>query len=190
VRLYTVIVCSILLAAFPARPLTASLLAQQQTKPADSGSTKIDPAKEADIRKLMGLVGVETLAKQTMDRMTRGLKPLVTNAMPPGEYREQLVNLFYAKFESKMDVRQLLDLAVPIYDRYFSHEEIKGLIQFYQTPLGQKAISALPKLTAEMAEAGRTWGEQLGRESMQEVLAEHPDLAHALEAAGKPQQHQ
>ena len=62
---------------------------------------------------------------------------------------------------------------------------MKGLIQFYQTPLGQKTISVLPELTGEMAEAGKQWGQQLGRQSMQEVLTEHPDLASALEAASK-----
>jgi hypothetical protein len=38
-------------------------------------------------------------------------------------------------------------------------------------------------LTAELQEEGRKWGESLGRESMQEVLAEHPDLLEAMTAA-------
>jgi len=74
---------------------------------------------------------------------------------------------------------------VPAYDRYYTHEEIKGLIQFYGTPLGQKMISVLPKLTGELQEAGRKWGEGLGRNSMREVLSEHPELATALDGAKK-----
>lgn len=183
-KLYTVIVFFCLLAVVSAQSQAGSPVAQQQE--ASNTQAKIDPAKEADIRKLMELTGAQVLASQTMDRMLQGLKPLMTSALPPGEYREKLIELFFVKVRSKADVKQLLDMAVPIYDKYFSPEEVKGLIQFYQTPLGQKAIAKLPKLMAEMGDAGRQWGEQLGRESMQEVLAEHPDLASAMEAAGKP----
>lgn len=146
---------------------------------------KIDPAKEADIRKLLDLVGTKALVSQTVDSMSKSIKPLLTNSLPPGEYREKLVDLFFAKFTTKSNVDHLLDLAVPVYDKNFSHQEIRSLIEFYQTPLGQKTISALPKVTAEMQEQGRKWGEELGKQCMLEVLAEHPDLADALNAAAR-----
>jgi len=149
--------------------------------------TKIDPAKEADIRRLLDLVGTKGLVVQTMDSMSRSIKPLLTNSLPPGEYREKLVDLFFGKFSSKADVQHLLDLAVPIYDKNFSHQEIRSLIEFYQTPLGQKAIATVPKVSAEMQEQGRKWGEDLGRQCMMEVLSEHPELADALNAASNAQ---
>jgi hypothetical protein len=149
--------------------------------------TKLDPAKEADIRRLLDLVGTKALVAQTMDSMSKSIKPLLTNSLPPGDYREKLVNLFFAKFTTKADAQRLLDLAVPVYDRNFSHQEIRNLIEFYQTPLGQKAIATLPKVTLEMQEQGRKWGEDLGRQCMLEVLAEHPELAEALNAAQNTQ---
>jgi len=148
-----------------------------------TAATKIDPAKEADIRRLLDLVGTKALVVQTMDSMSKSIKPLLTNSLPPGEYREKLVDLFFAKFSAKADVEHLLDLAVPVYDKNFSHQEIRGLIEFYQTPLGQKAIATLPKVTSEMQEQGRKWGEDLGRQCMVEVLSEHPELADALNNA-------
>jgi len=146
---------------------------------------KMDPAKEADIRKLLDLVGTKALAAQSIETMTKSIKPVLANSLPPGEYRQKLVDLFFAKFSSKTDLQHLLDLAVPIYDKHFSHQEIRSLIEFYQTPLGQKTISTLPVLMAELQDEGRKWGEALGRESMQEVLAEHPDLLEAMTAAQK-----
>ena len=86
-----------------------------------------------------------------------------------------------------MNMQELVDMLIPIYDKYFSAEEVKGLVKFYETPLGQKSISALPKMMVELQEVGRNWGENLGRQSMQEVLAEHPDLAQALQTAGEKQ---
>jgi len=149
---------------------------------------KIDPAKEANIRRLFELTGGKQLALQVMDNMGKSLKPLMTQALPPGEYREKLVDLFFVKFQSRLDMQQLLDLAIPIYDKYLSHEEVRGLIEFYQTPLGQKTLKVLPTMLTELQEAGRKWGENLGRDSMREVLAEHLDLAKALEGAAKTAQ--
>lgn len=165
--------------------------AQNQTVPApDSGvapaaQAKIDPAKEADIRRLLEVTGTTTLMQQVMDNMQKSLKPVLTNSFPPGEYREQLVDLFFEKFRSKLNTKRLVDLAVVRYDEQFSDEDIKALISFYQTPLGQKAVSALPKLTVELQQDGQALGQQMGRESMIEVLAEHPELAKALQNAGQ-----
>jgi hypothetical protein len=146
-------------------------------------AVKIDPAKAADIRRLLDLVGTKDLVMQSVGGTMQQLKPLMTNALPAGPYREQLVDLFVVKFQSKFDINQILELAVPAYDRHFSHEEIKELLKFYQTPLGQKAISTLPKLSNELrADCGRV-GQQIGRDAMAEVLAEHPDLAQQLEEA-------
>ena len=146
---------------------------------------KIDPAKEADIRRLLELMDAKTLFKQTLDGMEKSLTPLLVQALPAGPYRPQLIELFFAKMQAKMDVQRLVELSIPVYDKYLSGEEIKGLIQFYSTPVGRKAITVLPKITQEMREEGQKWGGELGRRSMMEVLSEHPDLAKALDDAVK-----
>jgi hypothetical protein len=40
---------------------------------------------------------------------------------------------------------------------------------------------------SELGQAGQQWGQELGKESMQEVLAEHPDLRQAMQDAAKNQ---
>ena len=144
---------------------------------------KVDPVKEADIRELLQVTSAGTLATQSMDEMEKTIRPLVSRSLPPGEYREKLVDLFFEKFRAKRTPDQLVDLIVPIYDKYYSDDEIKSLIQLYQTPLGQKMLTVLPKVMAESQAAGGRWGQDLGRQCMLEVLTEHPDLAKALEEA-------
>src|SRR5262249_35899349 len=100
-----------------------------------AAATKIDPAKEADIRKLLDLVGTKALAAQSIESMTKSIKPVLTNSLPPGDYREKLVDLFFAKFSSKANLQHLLDMAIPIYDRHFLHQEISNLITFYPSPI-------------------------------------------------------
>ncbi len=159
---------------------------------ASTDQVKIDPAKEADIHRLLDLAGTKTAMTQIMDGMEKNIRPLMTSSLPPGDYRAKLIDLFFEKFQdhSKAEMQQLLDSAVPLYDKYFSHEDIKGLIQFYQTPLGQKTLSVLPKLSTEIQGEGMKLGEKLGRESMMEVFSEHPELQKALEEAqaGAPPQ--
>ena len=168
-----------------------SALAAGQTAPATppvgnaQSTPAIDPAKAADIRKLLDLVGTKELMEQSFGGTMSRIKPLVTQSLPPGEYRAKLVDLFFEKFQSKINLDEFLNMAVPIYDKYFTTDEVKQMIKFYETPVGKKAIATLPKLTTELSEIGQKWGATIGRDSMNEVLAEHPDLAMALEEARK-----
>lgn len=173
----------------PPQPVPEARTDQQQTAQASgSAQSKIDPTKEADIRQLMNVAGLNALMAQMMGNMETSMRPLMQSALPPGEYREKLIHLFFAKFQSEADIQQLLNSIVPLYDKYLSDKEIKDLIQFYQTPLGQKTIQVMPKLMTEAQEAGRRWGEGVGRQSMIDVLAEHPELQTAMEDAKKSAQ--
>ena len=171
----------------PASASTPGVSQRQDVSPTNSAvaAPGIDSAKEADIRLLLDIVGTKALVAQTMEAMEKTIKPVLTNALPPGEYREKVVDLFFAKFHAKADNQALLGMAIPLYGKNLSHQEVKGLIQFYQSPLGQKAVSVMPKLTAELQEEGRKWGENLGRQSVIAVMVEHPDLAQAMEDAQK-----
>lgn len=152
----------------------------------ESTTKPIDPAKEADIRQLLEVAGSKAVMTQEMDSLETTLRPVLMNSLPPGEYRAKLIQLFFEKFRAKADLETLIKLVIPVYDKYLSDEEIKGMIQFYSTPLGKKMIQVLPKLMAESTEAGRQWGQNLGRQTMIEVLDEHPDLKQAMQDAKEP----
>ena len=173
--------------AAPAKPSSTEPSAQKSnagnTAPATGSS--IDPVKEADIRRLLEITGAKALVVQSMADMSKSIKPALTNSLPPGDYREKLIDLFFEKFLARANTENLLELAMPSYDKSFTHDEIRGLIKFYETPLGKKAVSVMPQLMSEMQEKGRKWGENLGRQCMQEVIAEHPEFEKALVDAQK-----
>jgi len=181
----------ILIAAALSFLVAAPAWAQARTgQPAESTSApavqpKIDPVKEADIRHLLDVTGTAALVQQVISGMEQNIKPLMASSLPAGEYRDPLIELFFQRFNSKLDSKRLMDLAVARYDQNFSDEEVKGLIAFYETPLGQKVATVLPKLSAQLQQDGQKLGQQLGRESMIEVLSEHPDLKQGLEAASR-----
>jgi hypothetical protein len=171
--------------AAPTPTAAQDTAAASATATPEAAVAKIDPAKLADIRQLLELTGAAALAKQTMAAMEQNIKPLMTNSLPPGDYREKLVDLFFEKFQTKVDGNSLIDLAVVRYDENFSDAEIKQLITFYQAPLGHKVVTVLPTLSAELQQDGRQMGQRLGRQAMLEVLAEHPELAQALQEAAQ-----
>jgi hypothetical protein len=121
---------------------------------APNNQLEIDPAKAADIGRLLDVTGAQNLGLQMMNEMEKSIKPLMSSTLPAGEYRDKLVDLFFVKFHSKIDLQSFRKLAVPVYDKYYSDQEIEGLIEFYSTPLGQKTLSVLPKVVAELQEAG------------------------------------
>src|ERR1700675_745544 len=99
-RISTPFVLSVLLIALPAQaqknsqnPSPKAQPPQQQSAPAsgsDSTSayqSKIDPAKEADIHRLLELAGTKAIMSQMMEGMGTNIKPMVTNSLPPGDYR-------------------------------------------------------------------------------------------------------
>lgn len=55
--------------------------------------------------------------------------------------------------------------------KYFTHVEIKGLLAFYQTPLGKKAGSLAPVMGQEGLVIGQRWGESLGPIVAQRIKA-------------------
>jgi len=54
------------------------------------------------------------------------------------------------------------DMIVNVYDHHFSSDELRQLILFYQTPVGQKMIAESPAILQESMQAGRQWGLRLG----------------------------
>ena len=140
-------------------------------------------AKQAEIRRLLEITGAANLATQSMDEMEKTMRPLMESSLPAGDYRAKLIDLFFQKFHSKRDPEQLTALIVPIYDKYYSEDDIRQLIKLYESPVGKKMISVLPKIAADSQLAGQSWGEQIGRQTMIEVLDEHPEMKTALQNA-------
>ncbi len=117
---------------------------------------------EADIRKLMEISGTADLAAQLMDQMLVPLKQAVPDV--PEE--------FWEAFMAKVDTDEVIALNVPIYAKYFTHEEVRQLLAFYSAPLGQKIIATMPLVMQESFAAGQQWGQRLGQQVVDELAAE------------------
>lgn len=115
-----------------------------------------------DIHSLMTLMGVADMADQIMAQMVGQLKQMAPDAP----------EAFWTKFLEKANSDEFVELMIPVYGKYYSHEEIKQLIAFYKTPIGKKVTATLPAITQDSMAVGQQWGMKLGQQVMEELQKE------------------
>lgn len=135
----------------------------EQKDKSKQGSEK-DPkqlAKENDIRKLLIATGAGKMGVQVMKQMFGALK--AQNPSIPSSYFDKLMN--------EVDPKELIEITIPSYDKHLTHDEIKELIKFYESPIGKKLIEKQPMIMQDAMVAGQKWGFELNRR-MQEKIEE------------------
>ena len=105
--------------------------------------------KEAKIRELMKLTGAADMGKQTMDAMLESFRA-TPNISPE----------FIERFKKEVDPDEIVELIIPIYDKYLTEQDLDAVIAFYKTPAGRKFISVLPQMLKESLAVGQQWGQQ------------------------------
>jgi hypothetical protein len=159
----------------------ASGASSRVSTPAEAVSD-VDPGKEADIRQLLEVNGTKALVRQAMDGMMASLSDLLRTNLKESCGQtpncDQFAQLVVEQLKTDIDasVGKLIDVEVPIYASHFSKEDIEALIQFYQTPLGQRLVRNLPEITKQSQTAGEQLGQDLGENAVREVLKAHSDL--------------
>ena len=116
--------------------------------------------KNDDIIRLLKLIGTEKLMDQMLDVIIPQFKQLV-----PG-----IPDAFWAKFKEKMNLNEYILACVPAYSKYYTHDEIKQLIKFYESPLGKRMVEVTPLISQETMAIGQKWGEKLGQDIVNELI--------------------
>jgi uncharacterized protein len=149
--------------------------AQSQTKPA-SPATKIDPGKEADIRELMQVTGVNGLGEQLMNAGIAQFRANVMEAQPDNPRAKQFADAFVARFQRHFDPHRLTETVIPIYDKHLSQEDLKALLDYYKSPFGQRMLKILPEVARDSQLAGYTLGQKAAEEAMDDLKADYPEF--------------
>ena len=145
-------------AVFARNPLVHGALA------GDGESEELSEEKRADIESLIEISGGLNVGKQMLEsylaQMTQTLKLSRPDA-PQGLF-DSLQEEVKGVIEENLPTFK--SLMVPIYHKHLNHGDIKGMIRFYQTELGQKIIRVTPLITKESLSVGQQWGQSLGPE--------------------------
>jgi uncharacterized protein len=82
------------------------------------------------------------------------------------------------KYAPRVD--ELVDTTARMYAARFTEQELKQLLAFYQSPVGQKALAEEPKVLDEaMANAG-TWGDNLSQEVIASMREDMKKRGHDM----------
>jgi len=136
----------------------------------------IDPAKEADIRALLELVGARDQVQDSMTRAAEQYREKLLETVPNNQQGQTFVNAVITRYEKKFDVDEVTDQLIAVYDKHYSDEEIKGLLQFYGSPLGQKVAVESPKIGREIQESIRLSSGKAAKEALQEAKQDNPGV--------------
>jgi len=110
-------------------------------------------ASVSQIRELMGMFGTQRMFQQMNAQMAEMMGKQLP-CVPAG---------FWNGFLDDAATRDLTDKLVPIYQRHFTEQDVRGLLKFYRSPLGRKLLLEQPSIMTEVMQVGRQWGEQRAR---------------------------
>ena len=139
-------------------------------------SASIDPAKAADIRALLELVGAHDQVQESVNLSAEQYREKLIASVPNGDKGQAFVNAVISDYEKRFDVDQVTEQLVTIYDKHYSEEEIKGLLQFYGSPLGQKVATEAPRISREIQEATRSTAAKAVKEALQQAKEDNPGV--------------
>ena len=191
--------CAILSGALLILAYSPSLQVRAQEKPAASkpssasparstprASSALDPQKEARIRELMELTGAKDLGQQLIAAGMEQFRGSVLDSQPNNPRAKQFVDAFVARFQKHFDSDSLTEHVIPIYDKYLTADDLKGLLDYYHSPLGQRMLKALPEVTRESQAAGFALGQKAAQETMEELKTDFPEFTGANEEDKRP----
>lgn len=159
--------------------LTLSLLLAASPAAA-AGGEELTPEKSADILALMRQSGSDKVAVALGVALARQITSAVHAARPDIPKRAlQVVERELAQMlRERMDgPNGMLARMVPVYADAFTHDEIRQMLEFYQSPVGRKAVLMGPQLMVQ----GQRIGQQMANELKPEMRER---LAAALKREG------
>jgi hypothetical protein len=162
--------------------------AQTAKAPAAPAAEKVEPAKEAAIRRLMDLTQTSKMGDGLTAYVTSQVRQVLSQAMPQDRLAK-LMEGFSQKLAIAVPSSSVTDAAVPIYARAFSMEDIQAIIQFYESPVGQRVVKALPQVSRDTQELGVQMEQKGAMNVLEEMSSDYPELKPMLRPqTGDPDQ--
>src|SRR5882762_11425789 len=166
------------------------VIAQEKSSPAPKSSTQapanINSQKAASIRELMEVTGAKNLGQQLIEAGMEQFRGSVQDSQPNNPRAKQFADAFVARFQKHFDPDSLTERVIPIYDKYLTTDDLKGLLDYYHSPLGQRMLKALPEVTRESQATGFALGQKAAQETMEELKADFPEFTGANEEDKHP----
>ncbi len=127
--------------------------------------------KEKKIQKIL-----EAYKGQIKDIIFSLAKTMSTNqSLFTGEEAEELTEEILGAIIDAADIKGLLDLYVPVYEKHFTEDEIDFLVEIHGHPVYLKLLKLTPTMITEFAEIQQLWfGNRLDK--MKEAVDRYDEI--------------
>jgi hypothetical protein len=147
------------IALFVSCMAAAPVFAQTPAPAPAPAPSAVDPAKKAEIMKLLQVSGAAKMVEQMKQQMFTLFRQQASS-LPPE---------FWTRLDKDMDTQELLNKLIPVYDKYYSLDDLKAANAFYQSPAGQHILMAQPQIMKDSMDIGKEWGQEAGMKVMEEM---------------------
>ena len=139
------------MAPAPVEPVAPAL-------PVAAPSAVLTGDKKAKILKFIDVFGTRETMKMNFEQ--------ILASMPPQDAE---------KLKGAFNIDDVIQELLPLYDKYFTSEDLDGFIQFYSSPTGKKLVQTIPTIMKESVDVSAKYFE------------EHlpPEMKEQAQAAGK-----
>ncbi|PAY09453.1 MULTISPECIES: DUF2059 domain-containing protein [Bradyrhizobium] len=154
--------------------LSAVPLARAQNAAPASSPEALAVAKE-----LVTTIHLVDQFKALMPTILKSLKPAIVQGRTDVDRDYDAVTpVLLESFQTRFS--ELSDAMAIIYANNFTPDELRGLIAFYKSPVGQKLLAKTPAVTQQSLIAGQKFGQSVGVDMKQRVIEELRKKGHDL----------
>jgi len=165
---------------------TAADPSTSPTAQAPAPAAKLEAAKDAAIRHLMDITDTSKMGVNIQAYITQQVQDAVGRAMAPDK-AQKFMETFSLKFDASSPPSAVTDAMVTIYAKNFSMEDIRGLIQFYETPLGKRVVQTMPQVNQQSQQTGVEMDQKAALSVLRGMSADYPEIKPMLpQEDGKP----
>jgi uncharacterized protein len=157
-------------------PGSVQAAAQSPTNKQNLTRVSIDPVKNADIRALLELVGARDQVQESVHQTAEQYRERLLTSVPNSDKGQSFVNTTINEYEKRYDVDRVNEQLVALYDKHYTDDEIKSLLQFYGAPLGQKVAAESPKIFREIQETTRSEAAKAVKDALQQAKLDNPGV--------------
>jgi hypothetical protein len=157
---------------------SAAPAASEYRKKEAQAIAAVDPATAADIRRLLALTNAQQTVALVFDSQLPAIKENMLKNMSTDDPDSQaVVDKFVKKMQDRVDSGELVELIVPVYAKHFSHEDIKRMIAFFDSPTGERYIQESPAYLQDVqAVTAQHWQDVVVPELLQEMAPQFQEL--------------
>jgi uncharacterized protein len=124
-----------------------------------------------DIVTLIEIEGFKNIISQYAEMLTTIMTSQIKQISPNAPDAMIKIGTDEAMKIMNENISILLDKKIMLYAKYYTQQDVKDLIAFYKTPVGQKMIKIMPALSKEATDISLAWAQELMPELNKRIIA-------------------